>query len=224
MNGLLKIRKIGVRKCFNLAQIKCLCTTAQTLPQETIQHEETKLYTRVIKKKPHRKPFMKNAFLGEFDNDVLGFPEVLNNEELKGLTDRTLTVTNFVSSFSEKGYSDASLLSDEVFQQCRNLQLFSLQAPEKVGGLELSETENCLVLEELSPCSSLATSILIHQYLGVQAIVKNGTEFIRDKYLPKLSSGECLAAFCLLERNNLDPSHIDTHTVKQADGSFVSNT
>lgn len=224
MSNILKLWKLYTIKNFlTKSQIKYLSTTAETIPQVIIDDEEAQLYTRVIKKKPERKPFMKNAFLAEFDYDVLGFPEVLDNEELNVLNNRTSSVTNFISSILPNNEIEQSILSKEVREQCRNLNLFGLQAPIRTMGLELSETENCRILEEVSKCSSLAISMLNHQYFGVKAVAKSGTEEAKDKYLRCLSSGEYLSAFCLLEENSMDISQMNSQAIPQEDGSFVSN-
>lgn len=223
MINLLKLCRFKIAKnVCTVSQIKFVSSTAQTLPQEIIDQEESQLFTRVIKKKPQRKPFMKNVFLAEFDSDVLGFPEVLNNEELNNLNNKATTVSNYLSSIQNKKEIEQSLLSKDVYNQCKDLNLFGLQAPFKVGGQELSETENCRIYEELSKCPSLAISLAHHQYFGVQAVAKSATEKTKDKYLSKLSSGEYFSAFCLLEEDSLDMTMMKTQAEPQEDGSLVS--
>lgn len=61
-----------------------------------------------------------------------------------------------------------------------------------------------------------------HQYYGVHVVAKCGTEEAKSKYLSKLSTGEYLSAFGLLEENSLDMNMINCNAEPKDDGSLVS--
>ncbi len=72
--------------------------------------------------------------------------------------------------------------------------------PEKYGGGGFGEVGYCILQEEITKgCSSTATFIGAHQSIGTNAIYLGGSEELKKKYLPLLTSGEKIAAFVLTE-------------------------
>lgn len=72
--------------------------------------------------------------------------------------------------------------------------------PEEYGGGGFGEFGYCLLQEEITrACNSTATFIGAHQSIGTNAIFIGGSEEIKKKYLPPLTSGEKIAAFTLTE-------------------------
>lgn len=64
----------------------------------------------------------------------------------------------------------------------------------------LSYTDHCIIVEELSRASgSIALSYGAHSNLCVNQIVRNGNEEQKQKYLPKLISGEYIGALAMSE-------------------------
>jgi alkylation response protein AidB-like acyl-CoA dehydrogenase len=79
--------------------------------------------------------------------------------------------------------------------------LFSVVVPEEFGGMGLGVFELALMTEELSKvCGGISLSVAASA-LGTFPILISGTDAQRKKYLPKLASGEWLAAFGLTEPN-----------------------
>jgi acyl-CoA dehydrogenase family protein 9 len=69
---------------------------------------------------------------------------------------------------------------------------------------------------------SLAVTLGGHQSIGCKGVVLFGTEEQKRRYLPRLASGELIAAFCLTEPGSgSDAASIKTRAVRQPDGSFV---
>ena len=72
--------------------------------------------------------------------------------------------------------------------------------PEKYGGAGLSYMDYQAILEEVSCVDpSVALALAAHNSLGSNHIYQFGTEAQRQKYMPKLASGEWLAAWGLTE-------------------------
>src|SRR6266851_6062548 len=72
--------------------------------------------------------------------------------------------------------------------------------------------------------SSVSLTIGAHSSIGMKGILLFGTAEQKARYLPKLASGEMIAAFCLTESGaGSDAASIRTQAVKNADGRWVLN-
>lgn len=71
--------------------------------------------------------------------------------------------------------------------------------PENYGGLGLDTNTNSVITEEVGTLPSFSVSIAAHTGIGILPIFYFGTEAQKQKYLPKLASGEIQAAYCLTE-------------------------
>src|SRR5271156_4916937 len=113
----------------------------------------------------------------------------------------------------------------EFVQGLRDLGLFGLIVPEEYGGLGLSNAGYARVLSQSSSHdSSVSLTIGAHSSIGMKGILLFGTAEQRARYLPKLASGEMIAAFCLTESGaGSDAASIRTHAVKNADGAWTLN-
>lgn len=90
-------------------------------------------------------------------------------------------------------------LSRELLGKAGELGLLSLEIPEAYEGMDLDKLTGLLVLEELGRQASFSVSYGAHTGIGTLPIVYFGNEEQKAKYLPKLGSGEWLAAYALTE-------------------------
>src|SRR5277367_3781724 len=113
----------------------------------------------------------------------------------------------------------------QFIQGLRDLGLFGLIVPEEHGGLGLSNAGYARVLSQSSMHDSSATlTIGAHSSIGMKGILLFGTAEQRARYLPKLASGELIAAFCLTESAaGSDAASIRTKAEKGADGTWTLN-
>src|SRR5690606_27512225 len=74
--------------------------------------------------------------------------------------------------------------------------------PEAYGGLGLDKVSTTLLAETLARTSSFALSVGAHTGIGTLPIVFFGTKEQKEKYLPKLATGEWIAAYCLTESSS----------------------
>jgi alkylation response protein AidB-like acyl-CoA dehydrogenase len=87
----------------------------------------------------------------------------------------------------------------EAFKKCGDLGLLMIDTPEEYGGLELDKVTSMLVAEKIAPAGGFSVAYAAHTGIGTLPIVYYGTEAQKEKYLPKLVSGEWAAAYCLTE-------------------------
>uniref|UniRef100_A0A1B6CYZ8 Uncharacterized protein n=1 Tax=Clastoptera arizonana TaxID=38151 RepID=A0A1B6CYZ8_9HEMI len=145
-------------------------------------------------------PFAKNLFLGVFDKDVLTYPELLSADQLKLLLDKLEPIeqyfTNEVKSYD---IEHKRKISNEIINTLKNFKFFGLKIPKKYDGQGLNATEYARYCEVIGVDSSISLLLLAHQVLGVQSLLRYGSEEQKIKFLPKLASGDWYAAFCFSE-------------------------
>jgi len=99
--------------------------------------------------------------------------------------------------------------------------LLGADVPEAYGGLGLDKVSSTLISERISKASSFALSAGAHVGIGTLPIVYFGTEEQKRKYLPRLASGELLAAYCLTEPSSgSDAQGAKTTATPTEDGRF----
>ncbi|QMU27024.1 acyl-CoA dehydrogenase family protein [Adhaeribacter radiodurans] len=90
-------------------------------------------------------------------------------------------------------------LMEGLMQQAGELGLFALSLPEEYGGFDKDFNTSLLVTESVGGGHSFPVAFAAHTGIGMLPILYFGTEEQKQKYLPKLSSGEWVAAYCLTE-------------------------
>lgn len=107
----------------------------------------------------------------------------------------------------------------------KEMGLFGLQIPQEYGGLGLSNSAYARIAEEVVLDPSIAVTLMAHQSIGLKGILLDGTEEQKQKYLPKLATGEEIAAFCLTEPNaGSDAASVQCRAIPSDDGKeFVLN-
>tara|TARA_B100000959_G_scaffold61819_1_gene65112 strand:+ start:4122 stop:5912 length:1791 start_codon:yes stop_codon:yes gene_type:complete len=92
-------------------------------------------------------------------------------------------------------------LSHSLLKEMGELGLLGVDVPEKYGGMELDKITMALVIENLTRggSASLGTMINVQTSIGSLGIVWFGTPKQKEKYIPKLVTGEWIAAYGLTE-------------------------
>lgn len=89
---------------------------------------------------------------------------------------------------------------NHLWREMGKMGYLGVTAEEKYGGLGLKYTEHCIVLEEISRQSaSIGLSYGAHSNLCVNQLTRNATEKQKEKYLPKLITGEHIGALAMSE-------------------------
>ncbi|MGK9477305.1 acyl-CoA dehydrogenase family protein [Melioribacter sp. OK-6-Me] len=105
----------------------------------------------------------------------------------------------------------------KLIEKIAEVGLLGTAFPEKYGGGGFGEVGYCIAQEEIArACGSTATFIGAHQSIGANAIFIGGSEELKVKYLPSLTSGSKIAAFCLTEAQaGSDSFNIKTSAIKK---------
>ena len=115
-------------------------------------------------------------------------------------------------------------IPDEIMDKLKELGYFGLTIPTQYGGSDIGTLAYCMVTLELAKTSAAYNSILTtHNGIGTVGILQSGTEEQKEKYLPRMATGEWIGAFALTEPNaGCDAKSITTTAVRQGD-AFVIN-
>lgn len=145
--------------------------------------------------------FSKSLFSG-FVLEELIFPYPEQDAEEKENIELILdTFRKFANDKIDSGKLDElGEIPQDIIDGFKELGFFGLLIPEEYGGFGVSSTSYVRVLEELGSIDgSIALMIGAHQSIGLKGLLLFGTEEQKQKYLPKLATGELIAAFCLTE-------------------------
>ncbi len=90
----------------------------------------------------------------------------------------------------------------ELIKECAELGYFGFTAPEEYGGSGLSAVTFMGVLEEIcAACAGFGIMLSVHNSLACEIISAFGSEELKKKYLPPMTAGEKIGAYCLTEPN-----------------------
>lgn len=90
-------------------------------------------------------------------------------------------------------------VSRELITQAAELGLIGAGVPEEYGGLGLDQTTGVIIAEEMGRGASFGTTFGANVGIGTLPIIYFGTDEAKNKYLPKLASGEFCGAYALSE-------------------------
>ena len=110
-------------------------------------------------------------------------------------------------------------IPDDLVQKARELGLFGLTIPEQYGGTGLDLAGKCAVEMEMGRTNyGFATVIGNHTGIATTGIVALGNEAQKQKYLPRMATGEWIGCFALTEpQAGSDPAALRTTAVKKGD-------
>ncbi|HEV2578903.1 MAG TPA: acyl-CoA dehydrogenase family protein [Acidobacteriaceae bacterium] len=110
-------------------------------------------------------------------------------------------------------------VSRTLMREAGELGLLGVDVPEEYGGVELDKITSALVVDHISVSGSFSVTFSAHTGIGTLPIVWYGTNEQKKKYLPKLASGEWIAAYALSEASaGSDAMNIRTTARLTADG------
>jgi len=165
--------------------------------------------------------FMRSLCLGEIEEEILvPFPEpkLAEKETLQAIVG---TLKSMLGPREKEfaAWDRAGEMPAPFLQELREAGLFGLVVPEHHGGLGLGATAYSRVIQELGRYDgSIAVTVGAHSSIGMRGLLLFGTEEQKARFLPKLATGETIAAFCLTEPGaGSDAAGIKTTAVRDGD-------
>ena len=170
--------------------------------------------------------FMRSLCMGQIEQDALfPFPSLAadQKETLHGIA---AAIEDLLGPRGEdfRQWDVDGDMPAEFLDELKDFGLFGLIIPEEHGGMALGNMAYSRTLQEVGRYdASVAVTIGAHSSIGMRGLLLFGSDEQKSRYMPRLASGELVAAFCLTESGaGSDAAAIKTTAVKK-DGGWVLN-
>jgi alkylation response protein AidB-like acyl-CoA dehydrogenase len=121
-------------------------------------------------------------------------------------TDEQQAITEMVRQFADneiiphaEEYDHEDKFPEPIVEQMKELGLFGVTIPEEYGGMGLDLTTYAMIVEELSRGWISISGVVNTHFIGSYLLLKFGTHEQKEKYLPRMATGEIRGAFSLSE-------------------------
>ena len=109
-----------------------------------------------------------------------------------------------------------------LLRKAAELGFLSIDIPEAYGGLGMDKLTSTLISDHISVLASFSTAFGAHIGIATLPLVWYGTEEQKQRYLPKLATGEWIGAYGLSEASSgSDAMNIRTRATLSTDGKHV---
>jgi alkylation response protein AidB-like acyl-CoA dehydrogenase len=144
--------------------------------------------------------FGKSLFFGDIlEDQMFPYPEMPRDqaELVKPICE---TIDKYMAEIDTRKLDRVGEFPPELLQSLKEIGLFGMIVPEEHGGLGLSNTGYARVMQQVASWdASIAVTLGAHSSIGLKGLLLFGTAEQKRRFLPKLGSGEMIAAFCLTE-------------------------
>lgn len=146
------------------------------------------------------------------------------------LTDDEINFQKQIREFAKKIIQPRAKQIDEkgefpldILEEFKKQGIFKTNIPKQYGGLELGFVYLCIVMEEISKFCASSSLILQVQETASQVIKIAGTSEQKERFLPKIGTGEIMLAFALTEPKSGSDAQSIRSTAKKVDGGYILN-
>lgn len=149
------------------------------------------------------------------------------------ITEEQAMIRDTIRDFAEKEVAPASRDNNrdehfplDLINKLGEMGVLGLNLPSEYGGGGADYISYCIMLEELGRADlGVAVTVSVHLSLGGKTVLQWGSEEQKEKYLPRIASGEMLACLATTEPNvGSDVSSIETSAVLQGDEWVLNGT
>jgi len=146
--------------------------------------------------------------------------QLMMKEAVSEFVDREIWAKK--AQFEQKDYA----LTESCMRQAGELGFLSVAVPEEYGGMGMGFVDTCLVCDYISGATgSFSTAFGAHTGIGTMPITLYGNEAQKQKYVPKLATGEWFGSYCLTEPSaGSDANSGKTKAVLSEDGKTYKIT
>src|SRR5437899_10243512 len=130
---------------------------------------------------------------------VAATPHIEKTDEQKAITEMVRQFADEQIRPNAEHYDHEDSFPEPIVEQMKELGLFGVTIPEEYGGMGLDLTTYAMIVEELSRGWISISGIINTHFIGSYLLMKFGSPEQREKYLPRMASGEIRAAFSLSE-------------------------
>src|SRR5437773_5376630 len=192
-------------------------TETEAQRQKEIQQAEELLFTG-----PQALGFVKGLFQGHFVSDwVMPYPRIPAAQQTE-LNQTLSELRKFLDEHLDAPEIDRQAdIPRDVIDGLGRVGVLGATAPPEVGGRGFTQMANCKILEEIGRrCASTSVFVNAHHSIGIRALLLFGTHEQKQKWLPKLVTGEQLGAYALTEKEaGSDAANVQMTATPSADGS-----
>jgi alkylation response protein AidB-like acyl-CoA dehydrogenase len=144
--------------------------------------------------------FGKSLFFGDIlEDQIFPYPE-MPRDQAELVAPIVETIDRYMASIDHRKLDRDGVMPPELLQSLREMGMFGVIVPEEHGGLGLSNTGYARVMEQIAAWDgSIAVTLGAHSSIGFKGVLLFGTPEQKKRFLPKLATGEMIAAFCLTE-------------------------
>src|SRR3954454_19537553 len=122
-------------------------------------------------------------------------------------------------------YDGADEYPAAIVEQMKELGLFGVTIPEEFGGMGLDLTTYAMIVEELSRGWISISGIVNTHFIGSYLLMKFGSDDQKDRFLPRMATGEIRAAFSLSEPGlGSDVQAISTRARREGDEWVINGS
>src|SRR5436190_14283224 len=176
---------------------------------------------------PQALGFAKGLFQGHFVADwVMPYPRIPATQQAE-LDGTLIELRQFLDEHLDPAEIDRQAdIPRDVIAGLGRVGVLGATGPVEYGGRGFTQMVNCQLLEEIGHrCASTSVFVTAHHSIGIRALLLFGTHEQKQRWLPKLSTGEQLGAFALTEREaGSDAANVQMQALPSEDGShFVLN-
>ena len=170
--------------------------------------------------------FTKSLFLGQMASELVMPYPVMDAPEQTRVDAAVASARQFLTEEYDPWKAEREgWVGDDVIRELGDRKLTGLFIDEKYGGLGLSQTGYCRVMEEFGRVDGTLSVVMgVHQSIGSKPLYLYGTDDQKERWLPDLAAGNKLAAFVLTEPNvGSDAYNLEAWAERQGDGSWILN-
>ncbi|XP_033225550.1 complex I assembly factor ACAD9, mitochondrial [Belonocnema kinseyi] len=174
-------------------------------------------------KSPKRDPFVKEFFIGKFDNEILAYPEPQTDERHREFSEWLKPIQEYIKTVDAKTVYESPSFSAEMRERLKELGVYGGRISYDYDGIDLLDSEYLKLVETLSVVPKVGMNLITTNNFPVELLKKSGTVEQKYQYLRQIASGHYVPVTCANESEyRVDPEKLFTTAVLSDDETYWS--